>query len=250
MAFDHAIDEYLDDKSAFRIEPQQSADRLTHSFMPRIARQPGTDIGLLIGDCLHNLRCSLDHTVWHLADPVQRGNHTEFPVFVNQGLFYEVHSKGPDKGLPTPRSGLYKIKGVEAAVRTIIEEAQPFKPGNEGDRGALATLHNLERFDKHRVLQTVVTVIRQVTQEFPNLRPGESVVVRFSMGVMKDDTPIATYILPRAEAAMNMKVKFEYGVATEDPMHPGEWLDPTVILPGLRTAIRNLIDRLTPFIHE
>jgi hypothetical protein len=70
------------------------------------------------------------------------------------------------------------------------------------------------------------------------------------MGVMKDDTPIATYILPRAEAAMNMKVKFEYGVATEDPMHPGEWLDPTVILPGLRTAIRNLIDRLTPFIHE
>lgn len=51
--------------------------------------------------------------------------------------------------------GKAKIGTLRASTQTLIEEWQPFQPGNGGTQNTLWVLHELNRRDKHRRLHPV-----------------------------------------------------------------------------------------------
>lgn len=235
---DRLTDWYFDESGAFWIEPHSDPQHRWHSFVAHVEQQPGPDIGLAIGDCLHNLRASLDHAVWHLADAAVRGRKTEFPIFLNSGEFYET----TEKGAPTYRSGLRKITGVPDAPRTLIEDAQPFDTPNH----PLWVLQELENFDKHRVTHTTVGAIDEVNIEVPNL--GQGIMAGDTkVGPVTDGAEVLVLAFSRPEdnPTVDMSVNFRWGVFADAEALGAPW-EPHQLLAGIVSAVENVIDQLAP----
>lgn len=104
------------------------------------------DWGLLLGECIHNLRSSLDNLAFALArlrrDPPERPNRIAFPIFEN--------------GQEFQANGLRTLDQLPGNAAELIERIQPFqRDGSSGigtpDLDALLHLHQLNNADKHRV---------------------------------------------------------------------------------------------------
>ena len=103
---------------------------------------PPAALSTVAGDIVTNLRAALDHVVWGLAKPKDRGSHTSFPIHLNDGRRdRETFAR--------------KLKGVPKRAIKAIERMQPYNgPGEPGDQ-PLAVLNALVNEDKHRSLLTV-----------------------------------------------------------------------------------------------
>jgi hypothetical protein len=170
------------------------------------AEKPPVDpFGLLIGDALHNLRSALDALAYALALaftnplPKEIANSSEFPIFgdedwegtpnVGSNLFHQTTKKGN----PAPGSGLFKIRGCDPRVQTIIEGLQPYKRGKDFRTHPLWIMHELDRINKHRLLHTTVAAFYGTewhTAGFTNVRcVGPGMIVSLG-GTIETDTPI------------------------------------------------------------
>lgn len=123
--------------------------------------QPPRLIAQLIGDCLHNLRCVLDHLVYDLAI-ANRGTLTDeesretmFPIFISPDGFNA--------------RGLRRIRYVSLAVQTIIQSLQPYHTGDAAITHWLWLLEQLQNIDKHRALLLAVSAQHGVDATFPPL---------------------------------------------------------------------------------
>lgn len=107
---------------------------------------------VVVGDITHNLRSALDHLAWQLAMP-NPPSKTGFPVFLKQKE-YNRRTRGRK---PAPGSGLSMVRGMPNAARTSIRDLQPYRRAKLRQRTAdsdpLWLLHELNRVDKHQVLQ-------------------------------------------------------------------------------------------------
>lgn len=124
-----------------------------------IREDPPAEIGLVIGDVVHNLASCLDHLVCALA--VQNGadcDRTMFPIHTDPAMFASQ----------SPR----RIKGLAAAAQARIEALQPFKTRPAAPNlSRLAILYDLDRIDKHRVLlvgSSVMMPASGLTFDFPH----------------------------------------------------------------------------------
>jgi hypothetical protein len=98
-------------------------------------------------DVVTNLRASLDHLVWGLAKPKDRGTHTKFPI--------HVEDTARDRW-----NFARALEGVPKRAIKAIERMQPYHgPGEAGDQ-PLAVLNALVNEDKHRNLLTVKLAVR------------------------------------------------------------------------------------------
>src|SRR4051812_46175213 len=61
--------------------------------------------GPLLGDCLHNYRCALDHTIWALSTKPKKEHLVAFPIFLTEVGF--------DGNWHMP------LSGVDATVRAL-----------------------------------------------------------------------------------------------------------------------------------
>jgi hypothetical protein len=110
------------------------------------------NIPLMIGDCIHNLRCALDYLVWQLV--LAAGNKPEecnqFPICITAQAF-------EDATINRKRSN--RLKGVAPDAVAEIERAQPYIAckGKE-THSTLYYLQYLSNTDKHR--RVVVAVAR------------------------------------------------------------------------------------------
>ncbi len=110
---------------------------------------PSERFGVLIGDVVQNLRQSLDHLAYELAEghtpqltDAQRAN-SEFPVFGERP--------------PTTDEIQRRIGGCCSCAKVAIAELQPHRLGYPGYvTSPLWKLHELGRIDKHRVLLPTV----------------------------------------------------------------------------------------------
>jgi hypothetical protein len=134
------------------------------------ADKPARDpFSLLIGDCLQNLRTSLDQIAFelntgrtsHATQDIEK--RSEFPIFgedsptdTGHDRFHRCHVKGGKIGTPVPTSGLAKTEGMDSAAQKIIEKLQPYYRGNAYDTDPLWRIHELNRIDKHRSLHAAV----------------------------------------------------------------------------------------------
>jgi hypothetical protein len=120
-------------------------------YRAKLGWQPPREWGLILGDCVHNLRSALDHMVWDLVilnGETPDGN-TEFPIYWNQTR-YELKGEAARK-----------LRGVSSAAASVIEEAQPYH-GPRPKHVPLWALNELDIADKHRsiLLTSSVATLR------------------------------------------------------------------------------------------
>jgi hypothetical protein len=113
-------------------------------------KEPPAEWSLLIGDCVQNLRSSLDHLAFQLARLTTRvpPPGTEFPIFRSGPKF----RKRDKKGLPARGSGWYKVRAFPRSAQTICERLQPYHGRAWPETRLLWQLHELSIVDKHRLL--------------------------------------------------------------------------------------------------
>lgn len=119
------------------------------------------DLSLLAGDCVHNMRSALDHVAYQLATSYSGSlldsqlKSIEFPIIGDADDF----SRTTKRGEPAPGSGLARIKYIDPKAQVLIKAMQPYEGG---DWELLASLHDLDRIDKHRELTLSVAMSESI----------------------------------------------------------------------------------------
>jgi hypothetical protein len=112
---------------------------------------PAGEWGLLVGECIHNLRSALDNLAFALArlhsDPPQKPARISFPIYLDKSEFAKKASAALDQ-MPTRAAHL-------------IESLQPFNRDGSPSKGTpesdgLLVLQSLNNVDKHRVPSVVL----------------------------------------------------------------------------------------------
>jgi hypothetical protein len=102
----------------------------------------------IVGDCVHNLRSTLDQLVTQLAiaNGRQSTSKHQFPITRDAGSF--------------SRQAANQLRGLSDEHRAIIEAAQPYHARDDGSGRpqALVVLNDLSNRDKHRLINAVVLV--------------------------------------------------------------------------------------------
>jgi hypothetical protein len=134
-------------------------DRRQYVFeWPRPHLEPG--VALMVGDCVYNLRASLDYLVTALVR--SRGNeedyNTAFPIYVPRagGSWLDV----PDRWQEDSSGDLgRKLRGTPPETKNLLEMLQPFHgvPASDPDEHPLTMLSALGNTDKHRRLNLVAS---------------------------------------------------------------------------------------------
>lgn len=115
-----------------------------------IVREYPGDVAWPLGDCVYNMRSSLDYIANHLAYLHSGGIHlqgAEFPIFLHESKYIAADKKGPKRS-----SGLYKIRGLDPVAQDKITDLQPFQPCRGSDKDPLWRLQELSNHDKHRMI--------------------------------------------------------------------------------------------------
>lgn len=190
------------------------------------------DFGLLIGECLHNLRSGLDNLAYSLAVaytkplPEDFAESSEFPIFGdrdkqgNVGVGAARFNETTQRGDPTRGSGLYKIRGWPRGAQAIVEGLQPYHRGNAFEQDPLWVLHELDRVNKHRLLHSCVAASEATTVDFGKSNvatitarvPGVLGAIQSLGGPIEADTPIFRLVRldpqPRDRSKpMNMEIQ-------------------------------------------
>jgi len=138
QAFQTVLDAYLASQPvslASRPNPAGSGD----DYYVSLARSLPPELNTIFGDCVHNLRAVLDHTVQALAvanggDPNDRT--TAFPICRNAAEFAKAAKRN--------------LKPLNDQGRSFIESLQPYN--RQGRPGTLFELRHLDDRDKHRAI--------------------------------------------------------------------------------------------------
>lgn len=130
-----------------RIEAEYRPRRREYVYIARVVSPPPR-WRAIFGDCLHNLRSSLDTLMWQLV--LLRGGkpsrRTQFPIFERRSA-YRARAAA-------------MIEGVSRRDRGTLERLQPFyrsRGGMPPGGHPLALLARLSNTDKHRVIHAATT---------------------------------------------------------------------------------------------
>ena len=220
QALDSEIRRYLDSQPYEVIEKVDTDARdpfgwpaIDHAFRVWVKRECPPEWELVVGDCLHNLRCVLDHLAWTLAGSSSNDSKTQFPIFESLGMYEKFAEK--------------QTALIPDELRAIIKELQPFKASpSDPRRDALWVLHELERIDKHRRILVVSTATTtrygRLNRKIPGLITGYDMLAGntpFQHGAL-----IARYNLtfdrderPPPDVEMDMAFSFDMAF---DPVGP------------------------------
>ncbi|HXY43241.1 MAG TPA: hypothetical protein VEH29_03560 [Acidimicrobiales bacterium] len=169
----------------------------------RVVNPPpiGPQLSAIAGDCIHNLRCSLDHLVFELIrlNGGEPSNNSGFPIRKSRCVW----NRREEREEPTP----LRIGGnIPREALETIEAVQPYNGGYEGE--LLAILNNLDNVDKHRQLWLTATTaeLAYVTDHagFGGQRANNVVFTRRAFAD-NEVVAIATYDPPKAQLDPNLK---------------------------------------------
>jgi hypothetical protein len=227
-ALDDEIAEFLDSHPyAVRFE----IDRETGQHVAKIKVRrdpPAIRWGLLIGDCVHNMRSALDHLAWQLAGP-KPPPKTEFPIFHDRK---EFKRKGPG-------GGLYKIRGIkDPKARALIKSVQPCRSDRSPPKvHPLYALWILSNTDKHQMLHLAVGNISSASY-WPG-KSGDEFIDSLSFGTFHDDAEIGRFTLDPGETHPDVDVDVNFGFdITFDQGGPGAGWPVVGGLTRIRECIR------------
>ena len=131
---------------------KKHVDESTHTyrFDMQVRREPPKiELGLLIGDCVHNMRAAIDHVAWSLATAHSGEDlddkDTLFPIALDPSKF---------------RNARHRIARMSPRARALVRWLQPFRRP-EPERVALAALHALDIVDKHKLNAVTAALMRE-----------------------------------------------------------------------------------------
>ncbi len=209
--------------------------RKPYSFTMEIDSQTGYEIyryrqsepipvewGAIIGDCIHNLRSSLDLLANELV--ISNGGkptrYTNFPVGSDLANFESIVESA--------------LLGANADAIKLVRELKPYDGGDT----ALYSLHQLDIRDKHRLIVPVAAAHSVIAAKFDMRPPGAQ---HFPQGrwltgppldrkfPLKDGDQILSY--NRAPSDMNDQTEFNFGFEIafgEGEVFKGEPVVPTL----------------------
>lgn len=132
----------------YEIVGEFDAECSQYVWSVKITQQPPLELGVMLGEAVHNLRSALDLLVWQL-------------VLLNAGVpsrenyFVVARSKAEfDR-----RAGV-RLQGIADAHFAFIEKLQPYHAGGRADGHFLVLLSWLSNTDKHRVIHPMYGYFR------------------------------------------------------------------------------------------
>lgn len=188
------------ERDPYNIVAEPNNERSAYVWRVHIREEPLPTLSLVVGDCIHNLRSSLDHLVFDLAGrPKGRtAGKLEFPIHTTS----EGYLMGAKE----------KLAGVAGEAQTIIQGLQPYH--REGQMFSfephpLDVLRRLSNIDKHRSLHLVWFMATQ--SDVHASAPATS--TDFHSGALVDKAVIAS--IQFAEPDVEVQARFKLLVALD-----------------------------------
>lgn len=145
------IDDFFETKP-YRLALYTDEAGLEYVLVVRTTEEPPVSLPLIAGDCMQNMRVTLDQLAWALASIGENEppRNTAFPIYLDPDDFHEKTKKGR----PAAGSGLAKIREMPAKAQEMIEELQPYH-AEDPELHPLWTLNEYSRIDRHRTLSII-----------------------------------------------------------------------------------------------
>jgi len=180
---------------AYDIVQEVNADRTEYVYRAKVTAGFPSRLSVILSDCLHNLRASLDHLVFQLAGrPTGKAvRRVAFPIFENP----TEYAKAVDQ----------MLLSVHPKARAIIERLQPYHASNAAfsfGPPLLSVLYHLSNFDKHRDIHLIWAVSKSA-----KVRVEEMPIEQELFGpLFIDGAELAKFKFARPDVKMN--ISFDY----------------------------------------
>jgi hypothetical protein len=191
---------------------------------------PADRLDIPISECVHNLRTALDHIGYRLAiyiggDPPPNADGTGFPI-----------CRDPKHFTASLPNRIGKLKRIPPALRTALEDAQPYAGGHGAD---FPTLTNLNDCDKHRFAPLLAAVAEVRSLNIGTFH-GSSFVGPLLGG--HEDGAVIVKFIPAPNTEVDMELRVGYDVAF-GPGYPGNG---AYVVSYLRGTLDYIRDTLVP----
>lgn len=165
-AIEDGIERWREDHPHEFIHDQESDPGWT-VLTVRIRQPPPVELGVILGEYVHDIRSALDHLVWQLVivNGAIPGRYNEFPIARTESNFVKKAITGTRE-----RPGM--LTGVAENAIEVIRRHQPYKGGNDAPSHPLAILQDLWNTDKHQTIAQVVTLFEAVAEPSKHLGRG------------------------------------------------------------------------------
>ena len=181
---------------------------------------------LIVGDCIHNLRCALDQLVYAIAvresgiDPPLDERLLQFPITDSPGTFANEGRR---------------IKSLSQTVRTSIERVQPYNRPDRFLPPLLSLIQYFDNRDKHKLLNVAISK-QQVGEgevDLPFVHRIRNITT--NQGDIVDGAEIVTFTVDPPYLDVKYKYKAAFTIGLRHPAGPT----------GIKvTAIRRLLPLL------
>ena len=223
-AFEAEMGRYLDSDIYMLVRDDKADGTVFHLW---IKEEPPPRLSVILGDCVHNLRSSLDHIAWQLvlANGQTPGEDTSFPIWDRP-----------------PRDGVFSRKscrGMSKDALALIERMQPYQAGENSTEHVLWFLRELSNTDKHRTLNLTAASLKGIRVRLL-WGPEEQVIAEFNLpgGIFRHRAEVASFPI-RPDVILSEDVKVESSgdkfIALKDP---GPWGQEEPILTLLEKTYR------------
>lgn len=117
----------------------------------QVREPPPLRFGVILGDCVHNLRSALDHLICQLTlldgGTMEDCEKTQYPIASKSEEQFEGMAN-------------YRIPRLSKRHRAMVKQTQPYLAGDRAFAHPLAVLAELSNADKHRVLNPTYSVMK------------------------------------------------------------------------------------------
>jgi hypothetical protein len=117
----------------------------------QIREAPPLRFGVILGDCVHNLRSALDHLICQLTlldgGSMADCEKTQYPIASKSEEQFEGMAD-------------YRIPRLSRHHRAMVKQTQPYRAGDRAFAHPLSILAELSNADKHRLLNPTFSVMK------------------------------------------------------------------------------------------
>jgi hypothetical protein len=237
--------------SPYRAIQQCNAD-FTHYSL--VAKLVGTEPDLhrwtlIIGDAIHNLRCSLDHLIYAIAihqsgqNPPPKEDGLGFPICDSCESFWDAKRR--------------RLFGLSHLAQTVIEAVQPYNRPDKAVPPPLAMLRDFDNADKHKLIRLAYTT--PIEGDIGFVGPEHPAVTRVDIaanfGEIKDGAELVSHTFDSPAPDMKYdRIDLQLSVAIyhgkRSPTDP-EWKarnDFSAVLKVIGNEVKYVIDRIAAVI--
>ncbi len=178
---------------------------------------------IIIGDCLQNLRSSLDYLVWELVLAAKNtpGKHNMFPVCKTLEAFNNQITKQR------------RLDGVSADAIAEIESLQPYHDGQDFDKTVLWVIDDLCNINKHRRL--LVINLRSGMGEIETKTVDGQLFVHVDFSTLKKDAKIGPFPIVNGPSGRGLQMGMNSNIVVFVALNEGaaQNMEVSLVLNGL-----------------